>query len=74
MVPGHAGGPAPTAAQDAPGRRFVVMSTAADGSPAPTLRAALDAVPAYIPGKPASAPEGVTAYKLSSNELSLIHI
>jgi histidinol-phosphate aminotransferase len=44
------------------------MSTAADGSPAPTLRAALDAVPAYIPGKPASAPEGVTAYKLSSNE------
>jgi histidinol-phosphate aminotransferase len=36
--------------------------------PCPTLRAALDAVPAYIPGKPASAPEGVTAYKLSSNE------
>jgi len=34
----------------------------------PRLRAALDAVPAYVPGKPASAPEGVTAYKLSSNE------
>ena len=32
------------------------------------LRAALDQVPAYIPGKPASAPEGVTAYKVSSNE------
>ena len=32
------------------------------------IRAALDAVPAYIPGKPAAAPPGVTAYKLSSNE------
>ena len=32
------------------------------------LRAALDQVPAYVPGKPASAPEGVTAYKISSNE------
>ena len=32
------------------------------------LRAALDQVPAYIPGKPAAAPEGVTAYKVSSNE------
>jgi histidinol-phosphate aminotransferase len=32
------------------------------------LRAALDQVPAYVPGKPASAPEGVTAYKVSSNE------
>jgi histidinol-phosphate aminotransferase len=47
------------------------MSSAADGSTPPTqptLRTALDAVPAYVPGKPASAPEGVTAYKLSSNE------
>ncbi len=34
----------------------------------PRLRSALDSVPAYVPGKPASAPEGVTAYKLSSNE------
>lgn len=34
----------------------------------PSLRAALDAVPAYTPGKPASAPAGVTAYKISSNE------
>ena len=32
------------------------------------LRAALDQVPAYVPGKPASAREGVTAYKVSSNE------
>ena len=32
------------------------------------LRAALDALPAYTPGRPASAPEGVTAYKVSSNE------
>lgn len=34
----------------------------------PRLRAALDAVPAYVPGKAAAAPPGVTAYKLSSNE------
>ena len=34
----------------------------------PRLRSALDAVPAYVPGKPAVAPAGVTAYKLSSNE------
>ena len=32
------------------------------------LRAALDQVPAYVPGKPAAAPAGVTAYKISSNE------
>jgi histidinol-phosphate aminotransferase len=32
------------------------------------LRAALEAVPAYTPGKPAAAPPGVTAYKISSNE------
>ncbi|SDP57560.1 histidinol-phosphate aminotransferase [Pedococcus dokdonensis] len=32
------------------------------------LRSALDQVPAYVPGKPAAAPEGVTAYKVSSNE------
>ena len=35
---------------------------------APRLRAALDAVPAYLPGKPATPRPGVTAYKLSSNE------
>jgi histidinol-phosphate aminotransferase len=32
------------------------------------LRKALDLVPAYVPGKPAAAPEGVAAYKVSSNE------
>jgi histidinol-phosphate aminotransferase len=32
------------------------------------LRAALDQVPAYVPGKPAAGREGVTAYKISSNE------
>lgn len=32
------------------------------------LRSALAAVPAYTPGRPASAPEGVVAYKVSSNE------
>ncbi|HEV7195713.1 MAG TPA: histidinol-phosphate transaminase [Pedococcus sp.] len=32
------------------------------------LRTALDQVPAYVPGKPAAAPEGITAYKVSSNE------
>ncbi len=34
----------------------------------PRLRAALDAVPSYKPGKPAGPVEGVTAYKISSNE------
>ena len=32
------------------------------------LRAALDGVPAYVPGKPPTPVEGVTAYKISSNE------
>lgn len=32
------------------------------------LRHALDAVPAYRPGKPAAARDGVTTYKISSNE------
>jgi histidinol-phosphate aminotransferase len=32
------------------------------------LRAALEQVPAYVPGKPAAPREGVTAYKVSSNE------
>ncbi|MGN6613166.1 MAG: histidinol-phosphate transaminase [Angustibacter sp.] len=32
------------------------------------LRATLDAIPAYVPGKPAPAQPGVTTYKLSSNE------
>ena len=33
-----------------------------------TLRSALAKLPAYTPGKPASAPPGVAAYKISSNE------
>ena len=33
-----------------------------------TLRSALGRLPAYTPGKPAAAPPGVTAYKISSNE------
>ncbi len=37
-------------------------------SPEVQLRSALRGLPAYVPGKPASAPAGVTAYKLSSNE------
>lgn len=37
-------------------------------TPSPRTRAALSTLPAYVPGKPAAAPEGVTAYKLSSNE------
>ncbi len=32
------------------------------------LRAALDAVPAYTPGRPAAVHPGVTSYKISSNE------
>jgi histidinol-phosphate aminotransferase len=36
--------------------------------PAARLRSALDQVPAYVPGKPAAPREGVTAYKVSSNE------
>lgn len=32
------------------------------------LRGALDAVPAYVAGRPAAAQAGITAYKISSNE------
>ncbi len=37
-------------------------------SPAPRPRAAIDALPAYVPGKPPAPREGLTTYKLSSNE------
>lgn len=37
-------------------------------TPGPRIREALSRLPAYVPGRPAAAPEGVTAYKLSSNE------
>ena len=41
-----------------------------DGRPATPvhLRAALDALPAYAPGRPAKERPGLTAYKISSNE------
>ncbi|RKS80482.1 histidinol-phosphate aminotransferase [Motilibacter peucedani] len=35
---------------------------------APKLRDAVSALPAYVPGRPAVAPDGRPAYKLSSNE------
>jgi len=48
------------------------MSDATNPASQPTgsvhLRSALTQVPAYIPGKPAAPREGVTAYKVSSNE------
>ncbi|RKT80016.1 histidinol-phosphate aminotransferase [Terracoccus luteus] len=50
-------------------------ASSADGQGTPTreaggvrLRQVLSQLPAYVPGKPASAPAGVTPYKLSSNE------
>ena len=47
----------------------VLPSPAATGSsPTVRLRQVLSRMPDYKPGKPAAAPEGVTAYKLSSNE------
>ncbi|MFM6850974.1 MAG: histidinol-phosphate transaminase [Terrabacter sp.] len=39
-----------------------------DANPAVRLRQVLAQMPDYKPGKPAAAPAGVTAYKLSSNE------
>ena len=36
--------------------------------PAPTPRAAIGALPAYVPGRPPAPRPGVTTYKLSSNE------
>src|SRR5690349_24386313 len=45
------------------------MTSSSSGANASVrLRDALDQVPAYVPGKPAAAREGVTAYKISSNE------
>ena len=37
----------------------------------PRLRSALDQVPAYVAGKPPAAREGLTVYKVSSNESHL---
>ncbi len=51
---------------------MVAMTTPLPSDEAPheqvRLRAALGALPAYVPGKPAQHREGVTAYKVSSNE------
>jgi len=41
------------------------MSTSPDG---PSVRAAVADIPAYVPGKPPAAREGLATYKLSSNE------
>ena len=43
----------------------VTRMTTAD---APQVRPAIANIPAYVPGKPPAAREGVTTYKLSSNE------
>ncbi len=37
-------------------------------SPTPRLRSALDGIPTYVPGRRGAPREGVTTYKLSSNE------
>jgi histidinol-phosphate aminotransferase len=37
-------------------------------SPAPQVRPVVHDIPAYVPGRPPAAREGVTTYKLSSNE------
>ena len=49
------------------------MTTSSSDRPTPSaddvrLREALGGLPAYVPGKPAPAREGLIAYKLSSNE------
>ena len=59
---------APTPGRTAPTGRPRVAPMTAPTPPGPRLREALSRLPAYVPGKPAAAPEGVTAYKLSSNE------
>jgi len=45
-----------------------VVAMTEDPRPAVHLRHALDALPAYTPGRPAAVRDGVTAYKISSNE------
>lgn len=43
-------------------------STTSDALPGPRIREVLSRLPNYVPGKPAAAPAGLTAYKCSSNE------
>jgi histidinol-phosphate aminotransferase len=45
-----------------------MSSEVTSGPDAPRARAAIDDIPAYVPGKPPAARSGVTTYKLSSNE------
>lgn len=46
----------------------VASDVTSDALPGPRIREVLSRLPAYVPGKPAAAPEGLTAYKCSSNE------
>jgi histidinol-phosphate aminotransferase len=45
-----------------------MSSEVTSGSDAPRARAAIDDIPAYVPGKPPAARPGIPTYKLSSNE------
>ena len=47
---------------------FPTVVAMTDDSRGVHLRSALDALPAYTPGRPAAAQPGVTTYKISSNE------
>ncbi len=49
-------------------RRAVARVTRMTTADAPQVRPAIANIPAYVPGKPPAAREGVTTYKLSSNE------
>ncbi len=44
------------------------MSSSDSAAPGPQVRAAVRALPAYVPGRPPAARPGVRTYKLSSNE------
>lgn len=47
---------------------FPAVGSGAMSDSGPRIRAALQSVPAYKPGRPPQAREGVTTYKISSNE------
>ncbi|MGN6243940.1 MAG: histidinol-phosphate transaminase [Motilibacteraceae bacterium] len=55
----------PPSPSDAPEPRVADVTQPPAG---PRLRPALDAVPAYVPGRPAQARQGMQTWKLSSNE------
>ncbi len=48
--------------------REPAVAPASGPPPGVRLRRVLESLPAYTPGRPAAAPEGVTSYKISSNE------